>query len=516
MSDKKELSSISIETRNFSENTTKALKNINEQFRFLNTNNALNDALNNTLNDMKKAADEVRKIRDKIYEPFLNYDSMSIFNNKELWEKLAKAEAFIPYIKEEFEILHKQHKLENTSIRKVFRLIELDCTPVTHRNGIPIENPYIELINRARARYEKDLKEKQKKAASSRKKSNKKETALAPSTQKTYYNMPTSTPAQLIREILSYGADVGSIPERKKLYNHSQQIEVKEREMMRRIELQTDKQSIEIELENIEKIKGSNKPAKKLFVLALIKANEQALHKGKLIKDYVSFPLEELIDIGFYKTIRSAREGFKTGMSALTSIKAKGHVQTTGKTRSSIDALEVLFTGATIKNNQCYIYLNHRINWRFIAQYFTIIPRYYFKLPNRASDLLYYIFLLARQHTQDIAKQGYFTISFRAIQYQLQLPSEKDTDKPQRDIKYAIEEAIEQIEEEHSNSCNNMDIELLPVYEENASISEYLDNGYLKISLKENFSQKFIELSKNKNKKISISKSKKTTKSNEK
>lgn len=508
MPDKNELSGISIETRNFSDYTTKALKNVSEQFRFLNTNNALNDALN----DMKKAADEVRKIRDEIYKPFLHYDSMSILNDKEFWGKLDKAVVFSYYLKEELETLHKQHKMENISIRDISSFIQLDGKPVTHVNGETIKNPYIDLINRSRERYEKDLKKEPKRAANSRKKTSKNETALAPSTQKTYYNMPTSTPAQLIHEILLYGLDVGAIPERKKLYNHSQQIEVKEREMMRRIELQTDKQSIEIELENIEKIKGSNKPAKKLFVLTLIKANEQSLHKGELIKDYVSFPLEELINIGFYKTIRSAREGFKTGMSALTSIKAKGHVQTTGKKRSSIDALEVLFTGAKIKNNQCYIYLNHRINWSFIAQYFTIIPRYYFKLPNRASDLLYYIFLLARQHMKDIEKQGYFTISFRAIQYQLQLPNEKETNKPQRDIKDVIEEAIEQIEEEHSSSCNNMDLELLPVYEENASISEYLDNGYLKISLKENFSKKFIEQSKNKDKKISISKRKKTTK----
>lgn len=445
--------------------------------------------------EILQIAEEMKKIKESIFNPSSNYVSMSIFNNRDFWKKLEKANAFIPYVKEELAALHKQHKMEDTSVGDVFRLTKLDCTPLIQVDGKAIENPYIDLINRARKRYEKDFENEQNKV-------------LTIHNKKTYYNLPTSPTSQLIHEILSAGSDIGLMPVRKKQYNHSQQIVVKEREQMRKVELQTGKQSIEIELENIEKLKGSNKPAKKLFVLTLIKANEQALHGGELIKDYVSFALEELVDIGFYKTVRSAREGFKTGMSALTGIKAKGHIQTNGKKRSSIDALEVLFTGAKIKNNQCYIYLNQRIDWNFIAQYFTIIPRYYFKLPNRASDLLYFIFYLARQHTEDIEKQGYFTISFRAIQYQLQLPSEKETDKPQRDIKDAIEEAIEQIEEEHKNSCSSTKLELFPVYKENVSISDYLDNGYLKISLKESFSQKFIDISEDKNRKSSSKKKK--------
>jgi len=48
------------------------------------------------------------------------------------------------------------------------------------------------------------------------------------------------------------------------------------------------------------------------------------------------------------------------------------------------------------------------------------LPRYYFALSNRYSDFLYYIFYLARQHTQDIAKWGCFNIRFRSIQQRLQ------------------------------------------------------------------------------------------------
>lgn len=116
---------------------------------------------------------------------------------------------------------------------------------------------------------------------------------------------------------------------------------------------------VTIELADIEKVIGSNNPTKKLFVLSLIKANEQAIHNGQLTKDYISFPLQELVDIGFYKSSNSARAGFFKGADILTSLKIKG---------------EVLFTGARIEKGQCYIFFNPYISWGFLTQYFTILP----------------------------------------------------------------------------------------------------------------------------------------------
>lgn len=310
-----------------------------------------------------------------------------------------------------------------------------------------------------------------------------------------FYNVPDSTASNLILETLGAGTDIADLPARKKQINHTTTYEVLEDGKRRQITLASPKSQITIELADIEKLTGSNKPAKKLFVLSLIKANEQAIFNGQLTKDYISFPLQELIDTGFYSTPQSARKGFTAGMDALTSLKIKGHIQQTKKRGSAIDALEVLFTGANIKNGQCTVYFNPRISWNFIAQYFTILPRYYFKLPNRASDLLYYIFFLARQHTKDIEERGYFTISFRAIQHRLQLPSEINNGNPYRTIKQPIDEAIEQLETEHSLLYGNMEFALLPVCDEDASIKDYLDNGYLKVSLTGEFARTFIEIS---------------------
>lgn len=319
-----------------------------------------------------------------------------------------------------------------------------------------------------------------------------------------FYNVPDSTASNLVLDVMGAGADIADLPDRKSQVNHNTKYEVLEDGNKRLISLKngTGTADITIELADIEKVTGSNKPAKKLFVLSLIKANEQAIHNGQLTKDYISFPLQELLDIGFYKTPQSARKGFNSGADILTSLKIKGKVKKSKKKGAEIDALEVLFTGARIERGQCFIFFNPRISWGFLTQYFTILPRYYFRLPNRASDLLYYIFFLARQHTKDIEERGYFTIGFRAIQHKLHLPNEKGINNPQRDIKDAIEVAIEQLEEEHSKTYGNMEFSLLPVYDEEAPIAEYLDNGYLKVELKGAFASSFIAISKDTEKQI--------------
>lgn len=316
-----------------------------------------------------------------------------------------------------------------------------------------------------------------------------------PQREESFYNLPTSPASNLIMETLGAGADIADLPARKKKIDHGTQYEVLENGKSRRVIMTAPKSQVTIELADIDKLTGSNKPAKKLFVFALIKANERAIFDGRLAKDGVSFPLQELIDIGFYKTPQSARKGFKDGMDALTSLKVKGTIQETKKKSKSVEALEVLFTGANIKNGQCTIYFNERISWSFITRYFTILPRYYFRLPSRASDLLYYIFFLARQHTKDIAERGYFTIGFRAIQSKLQLPSEVGNTRPQQTIKQPIEDATQQLEEEHHRQYGNMEFQLLPCYDETANIKDYLDNGYLKVTLVGNFAKTFIQIS---------------------
>jgi hypothetical protein len=299
---------------------------------------------------------------------------------------------------------------------------------------------------------------------------------------------------------------LNELPDRKRQYSNSQEVSVLEYKDKRLIKYSNNLNTSEvtIELSDINLLTSWSKPnpAKKLFTYTLVKANSQILKDGLLIKDYVTFPLQELIDIGFYKNIRSARKGFNDGADTLTSLKVKGKMKKSKNSEVTIDALEVLFTGANIKKGQCTIYLNNRINWGFIAQYFTYLPTYTFSLSNRAFDLIQFIFYLARQHTKDIEERGYFTIGFRAIQSRLLLPSEATTTNPQRDIKDVIEATIEKIEDAHSQYYKNTNFQLLPVCNEKAPIKEYLDHGYLKITMLGEFAKDFVELSRKQKKQI--------------
>ena len=324
-----------------------------------------------------------------------------------------------------------------------------------------------------------------------------------------FFDMPDSSASHFLFDIFASGECIADLPVRKKQGNHGTKYEVKASGDKRQVSMENYQKTakVTVELADINKI---NKAGKKLLILSMIKANEQSLYNGELTKDYISFPLQELVDYGMYSRLNGARKGFEIGTDALTSIKIKGTIRKTKKSSTTINALEVPFTGAKIENNQCFIYLNQRIDWKFLAQYFTKLPKYYFKLSNRAGDLLYYIFYLARQHTYEISERGYFTISFQAIHSLLKLPNPKTAQNPQRDIKEVIDNSISEIENEHHQMYNNADLRFELIYDENARIADYLDNGYLKVSLKGIFAESFINQNQSKERQIEREEQKQT------
>lgn len=324
---------------------------------------------------------------------------------------------------------------------------------------------------------------------------------------KDFYNVPTSPATDTILKVMGTGSDLATLPARAKRVNHSQTVEVLQNGIKRQVIVNSGAATVTLELADIDKLVGSNKPAKKMFVYSLIKMNEQAFSKGVLRRNYIQFPLQDLIDIGYYSRPQSARKGFNDAMDILTSLKVKGTLQKGKKKAIEQSAIEVLFTGANIKKGTCTIFLNERINWAFVATFYTILPKYYFSLPNRASDLLYYIFYLARQKVRDIEDRGYFTISLRAVQERLNLPSEIGNKDPQRTIKQPIEEAVTAIEE----ASKDIEFTITPIYNMGDPIANYLSNGYLKIELKGKYAIDFIKLSKETAKQIQTAEKRRET-----
>lgn len=261
--------------------------------------------------------------------------------------------------------------------------------------------------------------------------------------------------------------------------------------------------SVELPDSLVNNLKGYSVATKKIFALILEKINEQAFHDGILIRNYVNFPIKELIERGIYSTPQSAMKGIKISANTLTSIKLEGRF--TFKKGSTVEfsssyIMAVLFPTIEAMRGQCTIKLNDDVNWSFILQAFSMLPIYYYSLPNRASELLYLIFATARQHTEDIKGRGHFSIGFRAIQQALHLPDEDKTTHPQRDIKDEINNAIDDIEKAHREYFRNDEklLFLSAEYGDSWPIARFLNEGYLQVSLSGTFAQPFIAIEEDK------------------
>lgn len=332
---------------------------------------------------------------------------------------------------------------------------------------------------------------------------------LAPTTkQEKLFSLPSSPAADMGMEILGQRDDktLAEYAVRKNALRHSKAFDVKTVQGLpdgRQIIKDHNGNKIIIQIDDINKLAKGNTPAKTLYVFALKKANEQALNNGQLVKNKVTFSIQELVDLGCYKNKDTARKAYRKGKEILTSLKLRGKF-VKGKDDIIVDTLQVLFTGADeIKGNECALYLNPNLNWEFIAAFFTVIPSWYFALPIRAKELLYYVCFRARQELSNLKTKGYFDISFRSIQQRLNLPNEEGNANPQRTIKEPILEAVNNIEEMYNeynkkNSYNvdtpelsflvmhnKQPIDAIEQYDgkRTLSIKEFLDECHLRVSL---------------------------------
>ena len=327
-----------------------------------------------------------------------------------------------------------------------------------------------------------------------------------------FLNSPSSPVTEALMRLLISHGDVKKLKERRKDVNHSQSVKIAAqnegaKEGAARIVFSNNVSEVKIYLSDIDKISGNNKAARKMLTYALIKVNEQAYSNHALKRNFIQFEISDLVNAGLYSTPQSARVGFKNSAEILTSLKISGTLKK-GKKEISQDAGEVLFTGwrAGTGDGSCILFINERISWDFVAAFYTILPRYCFRLPARSFDLLYYIFYQARQHYRDIEEKGYFTISMKAIQERLNLPDENSRNAD-RDIRQASESAITAIEDEGKDR----NFTITPVYKEGSSISEYLNNGYIKVGMSGQYAAPFKELAHSKEKRTATAQKRRET-----
>jgi len=255
--------------------------------------------------------------------------------------------------------------------------------------------------------------------------------------------------------------------------------------------------TITIEFDQASNYLGnSNKGFSKILLFSLQKMAEQNFSLR------IGFPLQELVDIGAYKTTDSARRAVKDffNQQKLTTIsgslkKGRRTIRETGG---------ILFYNYDINNGYVTLSVNNEFNMEFIATYFTMFPRFAYGLKNNAFSLVWYVFSLARQNVKSIKEHGYFTISLEAIRAALGLPDVEDVAnrKYRQYIITPIEEAIEEIEEalQEVPEANDYGFTITPRGINTKNIDEWL-HGYLEVGLNGDFAETFIQLAEKEEKK---------------
>lgn len=322
--------------------------------------------------------------------------------------------------------------------------------------------------------------------------------------------LPTSSGTDLIMNILGSRGDFTSLKERRNEINYASKIKNEKDGLRRKMTLSSSKEEFEIQIPNIEDFFGKGIKAKtasrKILALILIEANKTVLQKGRVVNNMVYFPLQELVDLGIYTNIRSARKGFLDNVAPLLTMLVRGDKLKNGK-RTGNGSIANLFSFASVEDGICMVELSSKINWNVLIQFYTYLPEYYFKLSSKADALLYSIFYLARQKGHELQKNGCFKIKFRTLQYRMNLPDESGLANAKRDIKDVIESAITEIEENHRETYNNDALQLTPKgFKESDNISKYLDNGYLEVRLNGDFLHPFLKAENLKVKKVSQAK----------
>ena len=209
----------------------------------------------------------------------------------------------------------------------------------------------------------------------------------------------------------------------------------------------------------------------------------------------VGFSLQELVDLGMYKNVDSARKAVNAFFSQQLLMSISGAVK---KGRKTIEqAKGVLFYNCIIKNSYVILSVNDKFNLDFIATYFTVFPRFAYALGNNAFLLVRYILYLARQNTAKIKGRGSFTVTLEAVRANLGLPAPEEVAnrKYKQYIICPIENAIEEVEQAIANmpEAGQYDFTITPYYEDTGNIYQWLE-GYLEIGLGGEFAKTFIKI----------------------
>lgn len=240
--------------------------------------------------------------------------------------------------------------------------------------------------------------------------------------------------------------------------------------------------------------KDNNKGLMKIYVFILTKIYDQCFYQGKFIdapdiKPIVEIRYSQMVEAGMYQSETAARDNFKSNLKKLKSMEFSSELMSKKDGKAFIP----LFKGEIPVKGGYNLVLNDLIDWNAIAEFYTKVPKWAFKLSSRAFSVMFYVFYLARQNVKNINDNHYFTIKPRSIQIFLNLPDEKETTDPKRVIKEPIKDAIDEINKEAAPNSFNIELEPKAI---NRKIKDFLDNSTITVHLNNEYSDAFSSLKK--------------------
>lgn len=233
-----------------------------------------------------------------------------------------------------------------------------------------------------------------------------------------------------------------------------------------------------------------NKTFIKLLIFSLQKMTAQHFPRN------IGFELRELVGLGMYSDLKNARRAVKEFFCEQAEIILSGIVKKGKKIIKESGCF--LFCKYDIFNNYVTLTLSEDLNVEFLANYFTVFPRFAYALKNgTAFSLIRYIFFRARQNDREIKNKGTFMMSLESIRENLGLPApiEVKNRKYKQFIISPIKKAVEDIKTAFLNEVEVPENELTVKIcaQETGNINKWLD-GYLEVGLSGDFAETFINI----------------------
>lgn len=296
------------------------------------------------------------------------------------------------------------------------------------------------------------------------------------------YSVPASPVANTVYKIMAAGKDLSLLKERNKnnIILFTTECDGKKAEQ---IIIENEENNTQLFIYEFDKFTKANKTVKKIFLFLLSKVSEQAFSNHELHQAFIEFHVKELVRIGCYKHIESARRGFIEAMNVIHSLHVGGQFSLNQKKITTTTA--VPFYQSKIDNNICTVGLADYFDWEILFAFYTYVPEYFFSASNKTIDTIIYLMYLCRQRKKEISNQGGFNITIKSIIERLNLPDYKKTKNPKKDIKDVLCKTVKEINEISDGTIK------IAIDREYKKTTDFIEEGIAYIEIKGKLKEKF-------------------------